>query len=377
MGNKKNFGIMLLWLLLTAAAAFGCYFLGRKLENEALTAAFQAERDLNILLNRSELEGLGEVEGPIYVTGHKSPDSDTVGSSIAYAGLLRNLGYDAQAVVLGGINHETAFILESAGMDVPPLLEDASGKNMILVDHSEYTQSADGLKDAHIISIIDHHGDGSVKTGNQLIYDARPLGATATIIWIRYRNYGVVPDPRTAKVMMGSILSDTKNLSSGTTSADREALKDLSGAAGVEDTDAFYREMYKASLSYEGMTDEEIFFSDYKEYEASGKNYSIGCVSAYDEAAAGDLAERMKAVFPAVLSSSGMDMAFAQINIYHDDIDISYVVPSGDQAAAVIEAAFGDSVEFDGVSYVFRPGISRKRDLVPAVTDVLAAHPSE
>lgn len=368
---------MLLWLLLTAAAAFGCYFLGRKLENEALTAAFQAERDLNILLNRSELEGLGEVEGPIYVTGHKSPDSDTVGSSIAYAGLLRNLGYDAQAVVLGGINHETAFILESASMDVPPLLEDASGKNMILVDHSEYTQSADGLKDAHIISIIDHHGDGSVKTGNQLIYDARPLGATATIIWIRYRNYGVVPDPRTAKVMMGSILSDTKNLSSGTTSADREALKDLSGAAGVEDTDAFYREMYKASLSYEGMTDEEIFFSDYKEYEASGKNYSIGCVSAYDEAAAGDLAERMKAVFPAVLSSSGMDMAFAQISIYHDDIDISYVVPSGDQAAAVIEAAFGDSAEFDGVSYVFRPGISRKRDLVPAVTDVLAAHPSE
>ena len=53
---------------------------------------------------------------------------------------------------------------------------------MILVDHSEYVQSAEGLKDANIISIIDHHGDGSVTTGNPIIYDARPIGATATIV---------------------------------------------------------------------------------------------------------------------------------------------------------------------------------------------------
>ena len=52
---------------------------------------------------------------------------------------------------------------------------------MVLVDHSEYTQSADGLQDANILAIIDHHGDGSVITANPLIYDARPIGCTATI----------------------------------------------------------------------------------------------------------------------------------------------------------------------------------------------------
>lgn len=91
------------------------------------------------------------------------------------------------------------------------VLQDAAGCNMVLVDHSEYMQSAEGLQDANIISIIDHHADGTITTAGQLIYDARPLGSTSTIIWMRYRDYGVTPDRQTALVMMGSILSDTKS----------------------------------------------------------------------------------------------------------------------------------------------------------------------
>lgn len=76
---------------------------------------------------------------------------------------------------------------------------------MILVDHSDYSQSAEGLNEANVISIIDHHGDGSVTTGNQLIYDARPLGSTATIIWIRYRNYGIEPGISRKQVLVPAI----------------------------------------------------------------------------------------------------------------------------------------------------------------------------
>lgn len=376
MSQKKSLWIIL-WIVLTAAIACGAFFYGRTIEKNAAEAAAQAERELNIMLSRSDLEGLGEIEGEIYVTGHKSPDSDTVGSAIAYARLLQKLGYDARAVVLGDINPETAYVLKMAGMETPPLMEDTSGKTMILVDHGDYTQSAEGMKDAHIISIIDHHGDGTISTGNQMIYDARPLGSTATIVWLRYRNYGVELDPQTAMVMMGSILSDTNGLRTSVTAADREALKELSTLAGVSDTNAFYQEMYKASISYEGMTDEQIFFSDYKEYETSGKNYAIGCVNAYDEAAAKDLAERMKAVIPGTLSSTGMDMAYAQISIFHDDLSITYIVPSDETAASVIAEGFEDRAVFDGTSYILNPGISRKVVLVPTITDVLASHPSE
>ena len=82
--QKRKWWIGLLLLLVLLAVDAGCFAAGKSTE----IARSNAERELNIMLNRSDLEGLDEIEGPIYVTGHKSPDSDTVGSSIAYAKLL-------------------------------------------------------------------------------------------------------------------------------------------------------------------------------------------------------------------------------------------------------------------------------------------------
>lgn len=65
-------------------------------------------------------------------------DSDTVCSSIAYANLLKQLGYDARPVVLGDVNSETQYLLKEAGFEIPERIEDVSGANMILVEHSEY-----------------------------------------------------------------------------------------------------------------------------------------------------------------------------------------------------------------------------------------------
>ena len=87
----------------------------------------ETTRNLMVSLNRSDLEGLGEIDGPIYVFGHQTPDSDAVCTTIGYAYILQELGYDARPAILGDINKETAYILNEAGVDVPPVLEDASG----------------------------------------------------------------------------------------------------------------------------------------------------------------------------------------------------------------------------------------------------------
>ena len=374
MKQKSRITAIICILILIAAAGVGGFFLGNNKEAER----FQEETNLNIQLNRSDLKEMEEIEGTIYVTGHKSPDSDTVGSSIAYAALLRALGYDAVPVVLGNVNHESAYILDAAGLETPELLEDAAGLNMILVDHSEYAQSAEGMKDAKIISIIDHHGDGTVMSANPLIYDARPVGSTATIVWLRYRNYGIQPDRQSAIMMLGAILSDTKNLQpNASTFADREAVKVLSELGGITDIDAFYQEMYKALLSYEGMTDEEIFFTDYKEYEIGSRKVSVGSINAYDEETAKDLAARMRKTMPLTKPSTGMDMSFAMVSIQHDDISVTYLVPSDEAEEEVLKAAFGNEAVYDGTSWRIEPCVSRKAAFIPAITDVLESYPKE
>ena len=329
-------------------------------------------QELLFNLNRSSIENIDVEGGTVYVIGHQSPDSDTVCSAIAYARLLTMLGVNAEAAVTDKLNNETAYILREAGVKAPPVLEDASGKDIFLVDHSELAQSAAGLDDANIITILDHHAAGTVTTSKPLIYDARPLGATATIICIRFYNYGLTPSKQTAMMMLGAILSDTHNLIPGaTTEADRIAANTLSEMAGVSDTNALYREMFKALISYDGMTDEEIFLHDYKEYEAGGKKFGIGCVDVYDEKEAMDMAARMKDVVTKSPSSTGMDMAFAQVSVFHDDLSVTYLIPSDEKAEELLKTAFGDRAVFDGTSYVLKPGISRKKEMVPAFKVVL------
>ena len=346
--------------------------------SDSSSGVYTIDPELRARINRGELETLELADGPIYITGHRSPDSDTVCSSIAYANLLTKLGYDARPAVLGDVNAETRYILKEAGIQVPETIEDVSGSNVILVDHSEYEHSAEGLKDANIVTIIDHHGDGAITTSNPLIYDARPIGATATIVWIRYLNYGVEPDASMAKLLMGGILSDTINLKSKTTTtADKEALRILASAAGVDDTDAFYASQYKASISYEGKTDGQIFNSDMKTYDAEGRRYAIGVVNVYTEEEAKAMAERMKAVMPDQIKALGVEYAFAQISVFHDDVSLCYLVPANDASSEVLKAAYGDTATFDGTSYVLSPGIPRKTKLVPDIDAVLTSYPQE
>ena len=103
-------------------------------------------------LNRSIIEGMSVGDGPVYVIGHRSPDADTVCGAVAYARLLNMLGYEAEAVITEPVNRETAFILAEAGVATPPVLEDASGETVFLIDHSEYAQAVEGLEDAHIVA---------------------------------------------------------------------------------------------------------------------------------------------------------------------------------------------------------------------------------
>ena len=330
-------------------------------------------------LNRESISNMIIEDSPVYVIGHCSPDSDTVCSAIAYARLLTKLGYTAEAAITAPVNRESVYILKTAGVEAPPVMEDASGKSIFLVDHSEYAQAVNGMEDAHIVGIIDHHGVGSVTTGHQVVYEARPIGATATIIWLDYLNYGIEIDKTTATLLLGAILSDTANLTGSTvTEADRQAVVKLAALAEIPDVKSFYLGLHTEALSYEGMTNDEILFSDYKEYEVSGVKFGIGMVSVIDEDHAREMAERMKEALPRGFESVQVDLLYAGVGIREDDVKTDFIVSCDGQSREVFEAAFPNYDEYDGTSYIFRNGgLGRKSKFVPGLTEFLNAHPHE
>ena len=373
--NKSIYKI--LTVLVAACLVFVAYNAGKTKSSDELQELVKQQEELK-MLNRSSVENMVVEDGIIYVIGHKSPDSDTVCSAIAYARLLNLLGHEAKAVITASVNNETKYILKEAGVEMPEILYDASGENIFLVDHSEYAQAVEGLTDAHIVGVLDHHGVGTLNTGNQVVYEARPIGSTATIVWLDYLNYGLEIDQTTAYLMLGAVLSDTDNLAgSTTTEADREAVRVLSEKAGIADVEDLYAHMHAEKLSYEGMSDEEILFHDYKEYEASGVRFGIGIVDAIDEGTAAQLAKRMKEVLPEAFKTRDVDLMYASVGIRENGEKIDYIVPGNELSETILKNAFPDYDEYDGTAYIFRKGLGRKTKFVPGLTDYLAAHPHE
>lgn len=97
----------------------------------------------------------------IFVTGHKNPDTDSICSAIGYAA-LKGAGYVAGRA--GELNPETQFVLNRFGLEAPQLLTNVTGQDVILVDHNEAGQAVDGIQDAKILEILDHHKIGGLQT---------------------------------------------------------------------------------------------------------------------------------------------------------------------------------------------------------------------
>ena len=81
-----------------------------------------------------------KIKTDIYTIGHKNPDADSVCSAIAMAELRGCI-----AAAAGNLNRETDYILETFGVKGPVILDDITGKTLILVDHNKLEHAAKGI----------------------------------------------------------------------------------------------------------------------------------------------------------------------------------------------------------------------------------------
>src|SRR5699024_3965060 len=124
------------------------------------------------------------VMGKTFIFGHKNPDTDSICSALVYADLKKSLGEDVEALRLGSLNKETEFVLNYTKVEAPRLVDDVSEKieQVILVDHNEFQQSLDQIRDVKILEVIDHHRIANFETSDPLYFRAEPVGCTATIL---------------------------------------------------------------------------------------------------------------------------------------------------------------------------------------------------
>ena len=217
----------------------------------------------------------------IIVFGHKNPDSDTICSSIVMADLQTKLrGEEVIPCRLGGINEETQYILNHFKVEEPKLIEKVEeGQVVILVDHNEFSQSVEGIENAKIDSVIDHHRINNFKTAEPLFYYAQPVGCTSTLIFELYTINNIAIEPKMAGLMLSAIISDTLLLKSPTTTdKDRNAVKILAEIANV-DVETYGLEMLKAGTNLDKYTELELINLDAKKVEKEEIKYVIAQVN--------------------------------------------------------------------------------------------------
>jgi len=155
-------------------------------------------------------------------------------------------------------------------------------KRVILVDHNEYRQSAEGLNEAEILEIVDHHKLGDISTTLPIAFRNSPVGSTNTIIYQMYQEENIPIDPKIAGLMLSGIISDTLLLKSPTTTVmDKDAVKALEKIIDI-DSQAFAMKMFKKGTSLTGLSTEEIFHKDFKEFHLYGEKVGIAQVFTLD-----------------------------------------------------------------------------------------------
>ena len=196
----------------------------------------------------------------VIVFGHKSPDTDTICSAIVMADLQTKIrGKKVIPCRLGEINEETKFALKKFNAEAPKFIEKVEeGQKVILVDHNEFSQSVEGIENAKIEAVVDHHRINNFETSEPLFYYAQPVGCTSTILFELYSSNNIEIPAQMAGLMLSAIISDTLLLKSPTTTEkDKKALEALAKIADV-DVNIYGLEMLKAGTNLDKYTEDEL-----------------------------------------------------------------------------------------------------------------------
>lgn len=303
----------------------------------------------------------------ILTFGHKNPDTDTVTSALVMEDLQKALGKDIEAVRLGDLNGETEYALNHFNVNAPRVIERLHGEDVILVDHNEFQQSADGIEDANILMVVDHHRIANFETAGPLYYRAEPVGCTATILNKMYKEHGVEIKPEIAGLMLSAIISDSLLFKSPTcTDEDIKAAEELAAIANV-DIQSYGLDMLKAGAKTADKTAEELLNIDAKSFSMGEHEVRVAQVNTVD---IDEVLNRQEELEHAINAETAQEGYALFVLVVTDILNSNSKVLALGQQQAAVEKAF--NVVLDKNTAVLEGVVSRKKQVVPQLTDVLS-----
>ncbi len=237
-------------------------------------------------------------------------------------------------------------------------------QKVILVDHNNFAQSVDGIEEADIVEIIDHHNLGAIGTNIPINFRSRPVGCTATMVYEMFLENKVTIPKAIAGILLSAILSDTLLLTGPTTTEDdRFAAVKLSSLAKV-DLESYGIEMLKAASSIANMSVADVIKNDFKTYNVNDEVIGIGQVITMDF----DYIKNNMEEF--VTELNNMTDRFKAVALFVTDVikKGSYVLYN-DSAAELIKDAFGLKEVREGTFLAKK--VSRKKDFLPNILSIL------
>ena len=240
-------------------------------------------------------------------------------------------------------------------------LMDADKRRVILVDHNEKSQAVDGIDEAEILEIIDHHRLGSLETVGPVYFRNQPVGCTATIIYEIYKENGIQPDKTMASLLCSAIISDTLLFRSPTaTWIDRAAAEELAKIAEIQ-MEELAQDMFQAGSNLKGKTAEEICFQDFKHFTVGDVKFGVGQINSMHEEELQEIKAQILPYLEKAANANRLDMVYFMLtNIIEESTEL---LCYGKRAKEQVIEAFDlpadtQEIHLEGV-------VSRKKQLIP------------
>ena len=243
----------------------------------------------------------------------------------------------------------------------------ASKKKVILVDHNERSQAVDGIEEAEIIEIIDHHRLGDIETVSPITFRNQPVGCTATIINQMYEENEIEVPREIAGILCGAIISDTLLFRSPTcTPLDERTAKKLAKISDI-DLEQMAQEMFNAGSNLKGKSAEDICFQDFKQFTVNDTIFGVGQITSMSKEELAAIRDMMTEHLPKVLEAHNLNMIYFMLtDILAESTELLCV---GTGARGIALSAF--DLPDHAKSLIVKGVVSRKKQLIPVLVETM------